>query len=600
MFVVVNGAAQPTVPFDTITFSGTVGDPSPPRADFDIWDQGGTLSFDIGQEVIVWDEHAQPINLGATPSPPSQNYIINPVFSAGSANWNDQSGGNIVLSSSSFNAVLTFSNLAVNPYYIWQNTLRGYVHPGVKYMLSCYVIEASLVNGNAFLTIQFQDASGTQLGSNVTNTFTPTTTNTRYNVSATAPANAMFIQVQVGGNATNATNSGTITFTTVQLEPMWFTDPAFGPISYPTPDLNFTQVSCFLLPDNTSSRYARLFAGEIDDWRTEWDGKLRIWHIACAGGSALLDNGMINGTFTSQYDDQIITSVINTYFPNSISITVPNISNPVPIVRGVLIDSQNYTDNTLREVMNGLSDASGYMYYIDPYYRLFYNPQFYNASPFGFSSSPDNVTTFPYYEYKLEKDGTQRKRKVKVIGGKSGSTVQVSQVLDQDASNTPLAPAYAIPPYDAKVNDTNLISTVTTTTRGLAEVSKYGSPKMIITCKSQKYVQQGFIIYFTATLDGIVNQPYVVQQVQGSYLGNGINEFAYTLGYFNPTLLDHIKNANKALNRATVLTGVNAILAYDLSVREPIVYSEVITVTPGTSKPSGVYGTGTYGGTSYS
>jgi hypothetical protein len=598
VYVTVNGSDQPTVPFDTITFTGTVGDPSPPRADFDIWDQGGLLSFDIGQEVIIWDENAPAINGGATKSPPSQNYLINPTWGFGAANWTDASGGHITYPAT--NAVLTFSNLAVASYYIYQQTLRGYVHPGVQYMLSCYVVEAALSNGNAFLAIQFQDASGNTL-STTYNTFTPTTTNTRYNVSVVAPANTVFIVAQVGGNATNSTNSGTITFTTVQLEPMWFASSNYPvPVSYPTPDINVNQVSCYLLPDNTCSRYARLFAGYIDDWQTEWDGKLRIWHIACAGSSALLDNGMINGTFTAQYDDQIISSVINTYFNTIIALTPANIVQPSPIVRGALLDSQNYTDNTLREVMNGLSDASGYMYYLDPYYRLFSNSQFYNVSPFGFSSSPDNVNTFPYYAYLLEKDGTQRKRKVKVIGGKSGSTVQVSQVLDQDASNTPLAPAYAIPPYDAKVNDTNLISTATTTTRGLAEVSKFGSPKIIITCKSQKFVPQGFIVYFTATLDNIVNQPYVVQQVQGSYLGNGINEFAYTLGYFNPTLLDHIKNANKALNRASVLTGVNAILAYDLSVREPIVYSETVTTTPGTSTPAGTYGSAHYGQNSYS
>lgn len=612
MYIVVNGAFQPTVPFDTINFAGTVGDPTPPRAGFDIWDQGGQMFFDVQQEVIIWDEHAPPINLGATPSPPSQNYLINPTWGLGATNWNDASGGHITYPAT--DAVLTFSNLAVGSYYIYQTTLKGYAHPGVQYMLSVYALEASLVNGNAFIALQFQDASGNTL-STTYNTFTPTTSNTRYNVSALAPANTMFIVAQVGGNSTNSTNSGTITFSSAQLEPMWFVTEN---VSYPTPDLNTSQVSVYLLPDNTCSRYARFFAGYIDDWQTEWDGKLRIWHISCAGSSAVFDDAEINGTFTSQYDDQIIGSVINTYFNTVIALTNPNSFTPSPVIRGVLVDSQNYTDNTLREVMNGLTDLSGDMYYLDPYYRLFKNPPFYNASPFAFSDainapiaygsgsygngpySAASLSAFPYYDYLLEKDGTQRRRKVKVIGGKSGSTVQVSQVLDQDANNPPLAPAYAIRGYDAKVNDTNLISTVTTTTRGLAEVSKFGSPKMIITCKSQKYVPQGFIIYFTATLDGIINQPYVVQQVQGSYLGNGINEFAYTLGYFTPTLLDHIKNANKALNRGTVLTGVNNILAYDLSVREPIVYSEIITLTPGSSTSAGVYGTAKYAGNSYS
>jgi hypothetical protein len=694
MLVVVDGKFQPTVPYDTIQIAATLAD-ALPRVDFDIWDQGGQMFFDVDQEVIVWNENAPPINGGATPSPPSQNYLINPQWAFGAANWNDASLGHITYPAT--NAVLSFGNIAVFSYYIWQTTLKGYAHPGVQYMLSVYALEASLVNGNAFIAIQFQDAANNVLGSTTYNTFTPTTSNTRYNVSATAPANTMFIVAQVGGNATNSTNSGTITFSSVQLEPMWFVTER---ISYPTPDLNTSQVSVYLLPDNTCSRYARFFAGFIDDVQWEWDGKLKIWHISCAGAQAILENGLINGVYTAQYDDQILSSVVNTYFNTVIALTAPNNFAPSPVVRGVLMDDQNYTDNTFREVVNGLTDSSGYMGYMDPYYRLFYNPSFYNVASFALSDTiwPASVygagsygvgpygvassSTSPYYDYSGEKDATQRKRRIKIIGGhfdnaaitdlfsgngsntvfsplsqypktitsvsvggtqyKTGTkgrdtfnsggfaalvdkvnktltfssapatgtnniaitytyeAMVVTQVLDQDAKNAPLAPAYAVPTYDSKVNDTNLISTTTANTRGLAEVSKFGSPLTIIRCKSQQYAPIGFIIYFTATLDNIINQPYVVQQVTGRYLGNGINEFEYQLGYYQPTLLDHIHNANKALNRSPTTANVNTILQVDLAVREPIVYSELITLTPGSSTPAGVYGTAKYAGNSYS
>jgi Concanavalin A-like lectin/glucanases superfamily len=587
MYTVINGQDQTyNIPNDTLTFQGILGDPSP-RADFEIWDNGSQLSFDTEQEVVIWDENApstKTVSQIVIPAPPSQNFLINPLWGFGAANWTDQSSGHITYPAT--NAVLTFANLAVNPYYIYQSTLKGYAHPGVSYMLSVYVTEVALSNGNAFLEIFFLDASGSGLASFV-NTFTPTTSVVRYTISAVAPANTMFISAQIGGNATNATNSGTITFTSAQLEPMWFT--AQG-LTYPTPDCNTSQVSTYLLPDNTSSRYARLFAGIIDDIKVTYEGKTRKWTCTCAGSQMILDNGMLNGTFTAQYDDQIISSLVNTYFNGIIALTAANQSAPSPVVRGALLDLQNYTDNSMREALNGLTDSSGYMSYVDPYYRLFYNPAFYAVAPFALSDTPDNVLTFPYYDYTWEKDATQRKRKIKVIGGKSGSTPQVSQVLDQDASNTPLAPAYVIPAFDAKVNDTNLVSTVTTTTRGLAEASKFGSPNIIITCKAARYAPIGSIIYFTSALDGISNQPYVVQQVIGSCLGNSINEFAYTLGFYNPTLLDHIKNVNKALNRATVLTGVNNILAYDLSVRDPITYSEKLTTTAGVSKSAGTYG----------
>jgi len=580
MYFCINGYDQTlNVPHDTNWFANVLGDPAP-RAEFDVWDQGGVLSIDTEQEIIIWDERSVG-NLV-----PSMNFLLGANL-ASSSNWTPNfGGGNPAVTFGGSGASMVFTNVGVGTYLEGQTTLYGYVRPGQQYMLSIYVQATSPVNLQSILNMQFKDASLLNLGSLIQDVRTPPGTTTRITITGTAPAGAYILTVNFGAQATNATNSGTINFSAIQLEPMWFT--AEG-VSYPTPDCNASRADSALMPDGTVSRMCRVFAGIIDDYQISWEGKKRNWHLFCAGSQCLLDDGMINATYSAQFDDQILTSVINTYFSGRISINAPNNSAPSPIIRAVLMDSQNYTDNNLREVANGLSDSSQSMFGIDPYYRFFYNPAFYNAAPFGLSQNPDNVSTFPIYDYQLEKDATQRKRKVKVIGGNSGTTPQVSQVLDQNATNVPVAPAYVLPAFDAKVNDSNLISTATTTTRGLAEVSKYGQPLVIITGKAQKYAPVGWIIYITLPLDNINNMPFVVQQVKGSYLGNALNQYEYTLGHYQPTLLDHIRNANKATNRARVATGVNNILQYDLTVSEIIAYSELITVTPGTSTPAGQY-----------
>ena len=596
MFFTINGYDQTlNVPYDNNFFRNALGDPAP-RAEFDVWDQGGQLSIDTEQEIIIWDERSVG-NLV-----PSMNFLLNPLLTS-SANWTNTPNPPITYGSNG--ASMTYSNSPTGYAFVTQSPPYGYVRPGQQYMLSVYIQATSPVNIQSRIHMHFQDASLNFLGSAIEDIRTPPTTQTRISISGTAPAGAYIAAIEFGGQATSTTNSGTINFSAIQFEPMWFVSEG---VSYPTPDCNPGRADCATMPDGTTSRACRVFAGVIDDYQVSWEGKKRNWHLFCAGSQCLLDDGMINGTYSAQYDDQILTSVITNNFTTTafgitftrISTNAPNNLAPSPIVRAVLMDSQNYTDNSLREVLNGLSDSSQSMFGIDPYYRLFYNPAFYNAAPFGLSQNPDNVSTFPIYEYLLEKDATQRKRKVKVIGGNSGSTPQVSQVLDQNATNVPVAPAYVLPNFDAKVNDSNLISTVTTTTRGLAEVSKFGQPLMIITGKAQKYAPVGWIIYVTLPLDNINNQPFVVQQVKGSYLGNGLNQYEYTLGHYQPTLLDHIRNANKATNRARVATGVNNILQTDLTVGEIIAYSEQITVTPGTAKPAGVYGTATYGGNSYS
>jgi hypothetical protein len=453
-------------------------------------------------------------------------------------------------------------------------------------------------------------------------------------------------------------------------------------VSYPTPDCNGAQVSCCQMPDGTTSRYSRLFAGYIEDLQVAYDGPNRIWTVSCAGAAAHFENGLVNGVYTGQYDDQIINSVISTYFSRQITLTNPNLTSSAPVVRGALVDSVSYNDNTLREVMNGLADLSGYVFYLDPYYRLFYNPPYYAAASWSLVDAfGDDMTTFNYYDYQREVDGTQRKRQIKVIGGKfkatstdtfsgDGSTTQfslsyspytissltvggatqtvgvygrdkldsrhaalvnkqqsyllfgtappvgsnnivcaysyeadvVTQTLAQDTLNPPTAPAYVTPNFDAKVNDTNLTSLTSATQRGLAELSKYSTPATILTLKCSQFAPAGFVISFTNALEGISNQAFIVQQVTGKALGNGINEFEYTLGAYQPTLLDHIRNANKAVNRSVTTSNITVVQQVDLVFNEHLNYSESIVLTLITPSParSGTYGSATYGNTTYS
>ena len=175
------------------------------------------------------------------------------------------------------------------------------------------------------------------------------------------------------------------------------------------------------------------------------------------------------------------------------------------------------------------------------------------------------------------------------------------QVIDQNAANTPVAPGYAQPNYDSKVNDTNLTSLVAATTRGLAELSKASSPKTIITLKTNRYTQPGYISFLSATLSGILNQPFTVQQCDGSYLGNGINEFAYTLGAYQANLIDHIRNANKTSNRSTTTSNIYAPQQIDVVVSEFVAYSDKVTATVQPLYATGVYGGGSskYGAVVY-
>ncbi|GCE14204.1 hypothetical protein [Tengunoibacter tsumagoiensis] len=681
MFTVINGFDYTDyIEFPSISIHSAISDPQP-RAGLEVTDIGSQFSFSIGQEVIIFDENATPTYTSsgrAVPTTPSHNVLIGmPNVSPWTA-----AGALSSLITVAVNPTMTFNNSALGSGSYGQICPAGHVRPGQQYMFSMYMLMTTpLVNANAFLQLDFIDASGNVIGGATTTTIAALGNNQQQQITVvgTAPATATALKASFGGTTTvGGSNSGVVVFGSPQAEPMWFTSLARG-VTYPTADNNIAQVGSAQMPDGTFSRQCRVFAGTIDDYVITYDGPNRIWQLSIAGPGALLENGLINAIYTGQYDDQIITSVVSNNFAGQISLAAPNNSSAAPVQRGAYIDSVSYSDNTLREILNGLVDQSGFVYYIDYYYAIRYNTAFYTAALFALTSeTPDNASLFNYYDFSLESDGTQLKRRVKVTGGKfiapaisdtfsgNGSTkvfalsqspfnvqsvtvggsAQTTGVAGRDTlgsggivalidkanktltfqsapgsgtnnvictytyeapvatqsvsgSRPAVAPGYAVPNYDSKVNDTNLITLVSATTRGLAELTKYSQPRTIIKLKSDHFAPAGSIIYLTHMLSGIINQPYTVQSIDASYLGNGINEYAYQLGAYQPGLIDHIRNANKALNRSTTTLNITTPQQIDVVASEIIAWRDAISATVQTAYATSVYGTGHYGSCAY-
>ena len=142
-------------------------------------------------------------------------------------------------------------------------------------------------------------------------------------------------------------------------------------------------------------------------------GTCQWWVLASSWRISLADV-----SYEATFDTAIITDVVTNYFSGKINIAAPYLGAALPIVQGLLIDSASYSDSTFREIMNSLTDQSGYTWYLDFYYTLRYQPPYYSVASFALSSSPDNVSTFAYHDYLYEKDGTQIKNRIKVVGGK--------------------------------------------------------------------------------------------------------------------------------------------------------------------------------------
>lgn len=665
------------IPKETLLPVAYAGDQLP-QCDFDVVDIESQLSFDTGMEVIIFNENAPKQPGLSSPTIPAHNLCVG---IPNSTYWTQSGTLGSLVTPSGVLYQMTFSNNAVGSGFIQFQSFYGYIHPGQQYMFSVYInVTTPLTNAQGILQMQWLDAGSNPLGSPITLTFSTATSNQHMNISGTAPTGAVYVLVQMGGQTTNTTNSGRITFGAPQCEPMWFVNRG---ISYPTPDINAAQVLCSLMPDLTVSRSCRLFAGYIEDIQIDHtgvdyaEGPSRTWHLQVAGLGSILENTTYTGAFDGQYDSQIIQSVVSS---NGLSswinvVNAPNTSSPVPVIQGVLVDSISFNENTLRDILNSLTAMSGFLYYLDWYGTLYYIPAYYGAAPFVLTDAqPDNITYYSYYDFHYEKDASQQKWDIKIIGGKfleaviqdsftgngstttfnlsqqpynihnttvNGSLIKVGvrkrdtftggitalynkaakQLIFQTAPasgaaivvqytfeapvvtrvidtsiNKPVSPAYALPPFQSKVHDTNIVSTAAATTRGLQELNTYAKAKETITLKCQQYAYVGQIIYITATKENIINQPYVVQEVDSSYLGNGINEFAYTLGYYRPRFTDHSRNIHKATHRSTTTAAVDVDLQLDLLISEFSNWSETVTATPiATNLPPLIWNTGKYG-----
>ena len=693
-----------SIPHDTINFDDKVNDPQG-QSTFDILDSsnapistpgqlvtivdvprifGGVIPYPaggasvqtlvpapttptIGMEVIIFDETIAPepqlgggVVVGS--SVPASNFLGKAAYFPDTTYWvlSGTISGTITRGTPQFyNVTQTFANNAVGTGFITQTTFAGYIQPGQSYMFSVYVqVTSALTNASGIFKMDFLDQNNNVLATQ-SSTFTTTSGQQRLSVQGVAPANTAFIKVSMGGQTTSTTNSGTIVYGTPQLEPMWFT--AEG-ISYPTDDCNYNQANCFRMPDDTISR-SRIFAGYIEDLQISYEGKTRTYHASIAPAEKVLDNtNLITANYNTTADSTIINNIVANNYPNLLSGNniAANSSAPNSIQTGLTVDAISYTDLSFREILNSQIDQSGFSYYVSPYYQVYYNALFYNICPFSFSDTPDNVSSFPYYDYLLEYDGTQIKERLKVIGanptgpsitdnytgggagpfGLSHIPLNISSVTTANganiiltgikgvntfaqgygalvdpvnklltfSANTPAgtvaisytwqnpvvntvqkldgisatinAPGYVTPTFDSKINDSNVTSLASGNIRGLAELTRWGLPVTVITCKSPKYIQPGFAVYFTSSLDGIINKPFVVMETKGKVLGGGINEYAYTLGVYVPNIIDHVRNHHKTLNRSVSVGAVTTSLQTDIATTESIAYSERITHTP--------------------
>lgn len=151
-------------------------------------------------------------------------------------------------------------------------------------------------------------------------------------------------------------------------------------------------------------------------------------------------------------------------------------------------------------------------------------------------------------------------------------------VLGQDSDPVAVAPAYVAPAFVLKINDTSIGDLTTAIDRGLTEISKYGKARIILDFKATKFVPPGTMVYITISQDNIINVPFTVQTIGITVLGNGINEYKYTVGSYNPTIIDHLRQHHRAIAANTTSAGVTTPQQIDLVFSDTVTYTDTLTI----------------------
>lgn len=595
--LLINDVYYPTIRQETINIDRTANDPIP-TFKITLQDDPSQIALSELMEIVFID--------GGQISNPTHNLLKNPILNPFATSWTQATATGGSFAQQTLGVKLTSAN-ATGSFGLSQITQNGLVVAGQTYMLSCFIQSSTLVALAPFIQISYLAPNGTVLSSQSLSTGTMSSLNVQYSLSLTAPTGTALARISFGMLPSSGTNSGNAIFSNIQFEPMSFTT-GNTQISYPTPFCANGQQNCTLMPDGTSIRQYRLFGGYITKATAgRYIGNNRQWTVTVSGYAWLLQKQILNNNYTNKTDAFIMKDLVANYFPNQF--------NTAQIATGSTLDTFGYTYNgTARDAFDALAANSNFAYIIGPYREIIYQANGYNQIGFLLSDRPDNVTSFPYYNYSLDIDGTQLGNATLVTGATNISAIEYD--------------AQSIGYYNQKTNGLGIFwrtvsdSTITTTTaarqRALAENSQYNYARPIVHLTTNQIMIPGYTVLFSSATDDLFDMPFIIQKSTLTLSGFvslqvPFYECVCDLGAFNPDFVNIIaKLQRKQLaNSNSVGTPVLGLMVTENTTFLDTINVNIVTGSPATygmgiygtsvyafsipSVPSTLYGTGFYG-----
>ncbi len=127
--------------------------------------------------------------------------------------------------------------------------------------------------------------------------------------------------------------------------------------------------------------------------------------------------------------------------------------------------------------------------------------------------------------------------------------------------------------YDAKIDDTSLMTPTSAIARGEAETSVFGYPRNIYTFSTLQPIQPGNVVPFTCQMENLTSYPLLIQKVTTTTpQGAGLYVYKVEGGAYNPLFSDILANLHKAVTRSKQVAGL-------LPLQEVLVSRDTLTLT---------------------
>lgn len=407
MRVLIDGLEHP-VRQKSIKWQSSLDD-SIPKASFSIEDQGAMLRFNCLSRVTILEEPGY--------ADTTHNILANPTFANSGAHWTVSSVGvgspDVDFDGVAGSCSIIFTASDPDETNVTQTTRLNYLQPSQMYTFSTYLQTTGMANTESNIKLTLINADGS---SSISTIYTTTTNVSVFRFSHTFTtastnrfATLLFQNVNLPGSST-----GTFTIIKPQLE---LQDDAT--LSYPTPECVSGATNCTVLGDSTVVRQRRLFGGLLMRAKRSYTNpsSSRVWDIEALGGALFLAKTLASANYSAFTDAQIVADLISFYLPNDL--TTRNV-----ISSGLSFDQFAWQDVPIKDILNTLTKSTGASYWVDEYFDVHMQVGGYSQATINLSDTPDNVTTFPFYDFEIEEDASEMANRIKVHGG---SEAQKSQ-----------------------------------------------------------------------------------------------------------------------------------------------------------------------------